>query len=405
MLLQATWLVYVVTVLLLLHLGPVLWAVLSLVLLGVERLAVGSGAKRQDRAAVAVGGMPQAADSVYPVAVSPLVAGILFVVPVTFFGIWMSWAGVWMIAELAVMLTEIFCVIWWLRLRRSGIAGAEVYAVVFLIATYSVWMLVAATNPSVVGPRCSTILGTAEYAWIGVAWSVIVVTTVLCLTWPLRKSVNLLLLLIMGSPSLGVFWFVFPFGPWHLGFTVAIAGYAMAREVRRLNDSAITETDSSPSTSMAGAPDGVLAARLDFRAAWAKDVRAVGLIATLLAATVAVAVSSIAFFANEAGEAVQEGTLQQVVMQIQVVALGLAALAGLWLLAKAGAVMKYGAMLLGWIWMLVVYAFFIAPDFLEWGSTCGMERQLGVTLAAMLTLYAMWRVFGPGAVVDEQRTG
>ena len=61
-------------------------------------------------------------------------------------------------------------------------------------------------------------------------------------------------------------------------------------------------------------------------------------------------------------------------------------------------------MLVGFMWPLVL-SFAVVPHRHVSESGPELVGWIPVPFVAMLTLYVMWRVFGPGAVVDASRAG
>lgn len=83
---------------------------------------------------------------------------------------------------------------------------------------------------------------------------------------------------------------------------------------------------------------------------------------------------------------------------VQAMAVGAGGLLVLTVMARKGKAMRYGAMLLGFMWMLLMVLIFDAPNLTRIAPPWALEQYVATTIGAAIVVAAMWQAFGPGAV-------
>ena len=268
----------------------------------------------------------------------------------------------------------------------------------------------------------------------------------IALTAALRDDVNTrpLAIISLAIPCVVYFWFVEPFGFAHAGFTLMVVGYAISREMRRMYSS--LGGNPASDTRLAHAPGSApLAAsqltRLDallVSIAVAAAVLGIALIQSLDDANsevvsivgwviigTAAAIAAAFMFARQRHKDMPTVVLMVVLCSIAISALvrdvprlldtelwpdlllfvliqvlvagsaGVAVMLTVWL---KGVHLRYGAVALGVGALLILaWAFDIAQFDTELVART-FAQWFGVTIAVCLVIWAMWNVFGPGAV-------
>lgn len=150
--------------------------------------------------------------------------------------------------ELVVAMATVASVLWWLRLRRHGVRHAEVYAIFVWLGTRFAWsavILMDANNGTaflfcpadeVRGVECGIVnqFGGIMFLILAATIAFVASLTALILTRVQRTSFNPSIPLVLAWPYIGLFWFTTPLGFAHVAFTLAVVGYAISRETRRI---------------------------------------------------------------------------------------------------------------------------------------------------------------------------
>ena len=397
----------------------------------------------------------QRADLRNKVAVVALIMPVAVLVAMSIF----AYSWVWTLFGVSTVV----CAMLWLRLRCDGVRYAEVYAIAAWMLPRLAWSVFVLVRAAVTGDDLYNFIlqessdsgsmlsdlfgGPLLFAVVLAAsgWAVGIAVTA-----ALRDDVNTrpLAIISLAIPCVVYFWFVEPFGFAHAGFTLMVVGYAVSREMRRMYAS--LGGNPASDTRLAHAPGSApLAAsqltRLD---------------ALLVSITVAVAVLGIAviqnlddansevvsivgwviigtaataaafMFARQRHTVMPTVVLMVVLCSIAISALvrdvprlldtelwpdlllfvliqvlvagsaGVAVMLTVWL---KGVHLRYGAVALGVGALLILaWAFDIAQfdtELVAWT----FAQWFGVTIAVCLVIWAMWHVFGPGAV-DQPAT-
>lgn len=355
--------------------------------------------------------------------------------------------------------STVACAMLWLRLRCYDVRYAEVYAVAAWMLprlAWGVFVLVRAAvtgddlynfflqEPSVSGSMLSDLFGgpllfavvLAASSWaVGIA-----------LTAALRDDANArpLAMISLAIPCVVYFWFVEPFGFAHAGFTLMVVGYAISREMRRVyaslggNPASDTRLAHAPGTAPLAASQLTRLDALLVSIAVAAAVLGIALIQSLDDANsevvsivgwvivgTAAATAAAFMFARQRHTVMPTVVLMVVLCSIAISALvrdvprlldtelwpdlllfvliqvlvagsaGVAVTLTVWL---KGVHLRYGAVALGVGALLILaWAFDIAQfdtELVAWT----FAQWFGVTIAVCLVIWAMWHVFGPGAV-------
>ena len=303
--------------------------------------------------------------------------------------------------EALMTFASVPCLLLWLRLRRANVIGAEVYGLSAWVVGQSLWLsgLLITTRFETPGSGFD-LLGPWFYATGGlfqVAALVYAFASVATALWLMRRGAgqSVGVLLLLGWLVFGVaVWSHTVVGVVHVAFTLGITGYAISREVRRKLDCGMPE--SGPSVEPVAF--SILGSR-DRMSAISFALLGVVTLAAFFVVGMWVADIGWLFEENGAGD-FGIGWI----MYVQVLPVAAASLVAGVIVWKAGRLIRYGAMLIGFMWPLVLSLAVVPHRHL---SESGPELVgwIRVPFVAMLTLYVMWRVFGPGAVVDERRAG
>ena len=311
----------------------------------------------------------------------------------------LSVAGLWLtqdVGDLLLTFSSIPCVLFWLKLRESNVLGAEVYALSTWILAYAVWfgglVVIELFGVGPMSPGSSFIgfppsMGALHFA--SVAYGVIgVAVAMLFVRWAPNSPFAMIVLLGWIPLGIAVWSFVF-FGPVHLALAVMLAGYAISRDVRRRTDD------------VAGLPTG--AWRHVGRGDWFRNLGAQRTTAStmlalaMLAAFLVVGAWTIAGFASLPWAGVGDSVLSWQFLYVQVVTVAAVALVAGVVAWKAGALFRYGAMLIGIGWPLLL-SLALVPHRQFTESEPDLVGWIPVPFVMLLVLYVMWRVFGPGVV-------
>ena len=323
----------------------------------------------------------------------------LLIIPV------LSVAGMWALplyGDMLITFSSIPCLLFWLKLRKSNVLGAEVYALSTWVLAQSVWLGgsialellgVEPWDPSVTTEGFQPAIGVLQFA--SVAYAIVGSAVAVRLV---RRTPNspFALIVLLGWIPLGVaVWSFIFFGAVHLALAVMLAGYAISRDVRRTLDSRSPEFGDSVEHSV-------------FRVLSSRD--RVGAIAFALLGVVIL--SAFGFVGTwvllrdaETPLLGDDGTPDSLwflyAQVVPVAALALVAGVVAWL---KGALFRYGALLIGIGWPLILSLVLM----LHRGLTMDGFSTISwfATAAAVgLVLTVMWRVFGLGAVESRADEG
>ena len=316
-----------------------------------------------------------------------LVPGYLLVAVLIFLGLLTLGAQVVLVAELLLLVATLYCVRWWMRLRRDGTPHAEVYVLtpwLFTRLAWLLWFILDSGGESTQhfhrpfgGHMEWSSLSASLLAdtWLSVGALLLAITAIIA-AWILtrfeRAILHPALVLALAIPAVGLFWVATPMGYVHLAATVPIVGYAISREVRRIE--AISKvTQSRPLGEKAQAT-----------------------VIAVVAVAAAVGVYSSINVAAPGGKTLIPRGIEYVLPQV--VGIGLIALILLVIVAAVGIAHRFGAMLLGLVWLLIMVFTFNTPNLESWSPIFGYREYIATTIGAAVLLATMWRVFGPGAL-------
>ena len=355
--------------------------------------------------------------------------------------------------------STVVCSMLWLRLRRDDVRYAEVFAIAAWMLprlAWGVFVLVRAAvtgddlydfflqEPSVSGSMLSDLFGGPLLFAVVLAasgWAVGI-----ALTATLRDDANTrpLAIISLAIPCVVYFWFVEPFGFAHAGFTLMVVGYAVSREMRRVYASLGGNPASDTRLARASGSEPLAASqltRLDallVSIAVATAVLGIALLQSLddtnseVVSIIgwviigAAAAATAAFLFLQRRHKVMPTVVLMVVLcsiaisalvrdvprlldtelwpdlllfvLIQVLVAGSAGVAVMLTVWLKGVHLRYGAVALGVGALLILaWAFDIAQfdtELVAWT----FAQWFGATIAVCLVIWAMWHVFGPGAV-------
>ena len=396
--------------------GPSVWVITSLVAVGIAELRrtlrpsgkPGLGATDVDLSAARL-----ASDE--PSFRLGVLLGILLPATMFFMGLVLHREAGLLFSEVMLSVQTLTCCVWWLWLRRRSVANAAVYAFVVWLMTRSAWSIVMVMDPSgpdTIGTRwyglgggylgsdygIDNLFGGVPLLLIGAVWGVTVACAALVLARVGDSRFNPRGVLLLSFPYLGLFWFTQPAGYVHLAVSMALVGYAVSAEFRRKQDDgrgsvAVRDVIGSrvllvfrnkPSIASLKSPSSMVARQT-----------IVLILVTVAGIWAAAVIWGHGSYDWDAGEFVF----------VQVSVIGIAALALLWILFFLGGLMRYGAMLLGWVWMLIMVLTYDATNLAQCNPPWDVTQYLATTAAAGAMLWVMWRVFGPGAVESRLTSG
>ena len=310
--------------------------------------------------------------------------------------------------ELTVAMATVASALWWLRLRRQGVRHAEVYAATVWLLTRFAWSAVILMDAQegtafvlcpadeVRGTECGIVkqLGGSTFLIASITVAFVASLTALLLTRFMRLSFNPATPLVLAWPYIGLFWFTAPLGFAHAAFTLAVVGYAISREMRRIeSEGAFGTSPATESTGTDSNPHHVFGLMLP-RGSMLSSM-SVGFF--LVAGVFAMVIGASGAIANRSTFNIDEFVI------VQAMTVGAAALVILLVTAWIGATARYGAMLLGFVWMLLMVATYDAPNLTRIAPPWAWQQYIATTIAAGIVLAAMWRVFGPGSIRTNPR--
>ncbi len=368
-------------------------------------------------------------------------------------GAWQYQRLGWVFAEQVLAAATVCCAIIWLRLRRRGTANAEVYAMAVWILTCVGWsVMIALDGPTSFGTRWTLVGGTIDSDYgidnlfggkmltlISATWALAAVTAALVFAGLRRPPIKPFHVIMLAIPYLCVFWFTEAMGWFHMALAIAAIGFAISREVRRMEDDRIRRggnqesgtgvrirlsglsamlTEQNGRLSCAAVLVTLLTIAIGIACSLASSIE-VGYRFAILGLTL-VSTASLQFWilnhvlrrraiwkwvalhlvfsmavvtATYALAAMRPGS-----MELQVVATGGIAAVALVVLTLRGNDGRYGAMLLGSVFMLLlVYTF----DTQGIGPPWTFVQFAGTSVAAVATLCIMWSVYGPGSLTES----
>ena len=310
--------------------------------------------------------------------------------------------------ELIVAMATVASALWWLRLRRHGVRHAEVYAVTVWLLTRLAWSAVILMDAQqgtafilcpadeVRGTECGIVnqLGGTTFLIASAIVAFIASTTALILTRFPRLPFNPAIPLVLAWPYIGLFWFTTPLGFAHAAFTIAVVGYAISREMRRIESEGAFETaTTTDSAAKDSNPHRVLGLMLP------RDT-----MLSSMSVGIFLAAGMVALIAGTSGVIANRSTFNiEEFVVVQAMAVGAGALVILLVTAWRGTTARYGAMLLGFIWMLLMVGTYDAPNLTRVAPPWTLEQYLTTTIGAGIVLATMWRVFGPGSIRTNPR--
>lgn len=366
-------------------------------------------------------------------------------------GAWQYQRGGWVFAEQVLAAATVCCAIIWLRLRSGGTGNAEVYAMAIWIFTCIGWsVMIALDGPDFSGTRWTlgggaiggdygiyNLFGGKMLTIVSASWALLVVIAALVLARLRHPPIDPFRVILLALPYLCVFWFTEAMGWFHMALAIAVIGYAISREARCIHDertlSGGDEAHANPSRFSLKGLSAATTEKLGL-------LSCISLLVTVLTIAVGIACSlsssievayRIALFGFAllasgllqfwilnhifrrrevwkwvalhlvTGMAVVSGTYAVAAMQpgfteLQVVVTGGIALIALAVLTVRGSDGRYGAMLLGSIFMLILVYTFDTQGVGSVGPPWTFVQFAGTSVAAVTTLVIMWNVYGPG---------
>ena len=323
----------------------------------------------------------------------------LLIIPV------ISVAGMWALplyGDMLITFSSIPCLLFWLKLRKSNVLGAEVYALSTWVLAQSVWLGgsialellgVEPWDPSVTTEGFQPAIGILQFA--SVAYAIVGSAVAMRLV---RRNPDspFALIVLLGWIPLGVaVWSFIYFGAVHLALAVMLAGYAISRDVRRTLDNGSPEFGDSVEHSV-------------FRVLSNHDrvgAIAFALLGVVVLSAFAVVGTWVLLRDAETPLLGDDGTPDSLwFLYAQVVPVAALALVAGVIAWKAGALFRYGAMLIGIGWPLLL-SLALVPHRQFTESEPDLVGWIPVPFVMLLVLFVMWRVFGPGAVGSSTGEG
>jgi len=373
-----------------------------------------------------------------------------------FLGAWQYQRGGWVFAEQILAAATVCCAIIWLRLRRRGMPNAEVYAMAVWILTCVGWsVMIALDGPTSYGTRWTlgggsidsdygihNLFGGKILTLISAAWAVAAVSAALICAGLRRPPIKPFYLISLAIPYLCVFWFTEAMGWFHMALAIATIGFAISREVRRIEDDRIRRGGSQKSGTGVRIRLRGLTAVLTEQAA---PLSCAAVLVTVLTIAIGIACSlassieigyrfAILGFTLLSTASLQFWMLNRIhrrravwkwvalhlvssmavatvtyalaamrpgFMELQVVATGGIAAVALVVLTLRGNDGRYGAMLLGSVFMLLLVYTFDTQGTGSVGPPWTFVQFAGTSVAAVVTLTVMWSVYGPGSLTES----
>ena len=289
-------------------------------------------------------------------------------------------------------MTPVFCVWWWLKLRRTGLANFEVAPLVVWLLVQIAWMLWARAGSAEFGadpwegPFAGTYFGSAVKTsllaedWLAVLcfWlAVAAVVLMVLLSLVPRLRIPPLAAVYLALPLLALYWVTIPLALAHMAWVVGLIAFVIWREMRRL--------EIAGSGRRVGSGFSVLSV--------------LGVMLVSVGAVLGVW-SAIDWALNRGLNDTPLG-LDFVIWQATMV--GIIAPILLWVCVAKGWSSRYGAPLIALSFMSVMVGIFGPAMPTSWSSNFGMREYLLSIAAAGAVLTVMWRVFGPGALPRVDR--
>ena len=370
-----------------------------------------------------------------------------------FLGAWQYQRGGWVFAEQVLAAATVCCAIIWLRLRRRGTPNAEVYAMAVWILTCVGWsVMIALDGPTSFGTRWTLVGGTIDSDYgidnlfggkmltlISATWALVAVSTALVFAGLRRPPIKPFHVILLAIPYVCVFWFTEAMGWFHMALAIATIGFAVSREVRRMEDDRIRRggsqesgtgvrvhlsglsavlTEQNGRLSCAAVLVTLLTIAIGIACSLASSIE-VGYRFAILGLTLVSTASLQFWILNHVlrRRAIWKWVALHLVfsmavvtvtyalaamrpgfMELQVAATGGIAAVALVVLTLRGNDRRYGAMLLGSVFMLLlVYTF----DTQGIGPPWTFVQFAGTSVAAVATLCIMWSVYGPGSSTES----
>ena len=365
-------------------------------------------------------------------------------------GAWQYQRGGWVFAEQVLAAATVCCAIIWLRLRRRGTRNAEVHAMAIWILTCIGWsVMIALDGPASFGTRWTlgggtiggdygiyNLFGGKTLTVVSATWALVVVIAALVLARLRRPPIEPFRVILLALPYLCVFWFTEAMGWFHMALAMAVIGFALSREVRRIEDERTlrggVEAHAKPNRfSLSGSSTAITGK------SWLLSCAALLITVLTVAVGVACSLSSsievgyrfaifgIALLASGflqywifnrlqwlhivwkwvamhlvTSMAVVSATYALAAMgpgfaELQALTAGGIALVALGILALSGNDRKYGAMLLGSTFTLMLVYTFDTQGVGSVGPPWTFVQFAGTSVAAVATLVIMWGVYGP----------
>ena len=319
-----------------------------------------------------------------------LVPGYLLIAVLIFLGLLTLGAQVVLVAELLLLIATLYCARWWMRLRRDGVPHADVYVLTPWLFTRLAWLLWfildsgGETTQHFHRPFgghmdwSSLSESLLEDTWLSVGAFSLAFTAIIA-SWILLRFkhpiLHPVLVLALTMPAVGLFWVATPMGYVHLAATVPIVGYVISREARRI-EATSKVTHSRPI-----------------------GKKTQGAVIAVVSIAAALGVRSALRVAAPGGTTLIPQGIEYILPQV--IGIGLVALILLVIATALGASHRFGAMLLGLVWLLIMAFTFNAPDLETWSPIFGYREYIATTIGATVLLVTMWRVFGPGALESK----
>lgn len=362
-------------------------------------------------------------------------------------GAWQYQRGGWVFAEQTLAAATVCCAIIWLRMRRRGTRNAEVHAMAIWILTCIGWsVMIALDGPASFGTRWTlgggaidgdygiyNLFGGKTLTVVSATWALVVVIAALVLARLRRPPIEPFRVILLALPYLCVFWFTEAMGWFHMALAMAVIGFALSREVRRIEEERTlrggAEAHAKPNRLSLSEPSTAINGR-----SWLLSCAALLITVLTVAVGVACSLSSsievgyrfaifgIALLTSGflqywifsrlhivwkwvamhlvTSMAVVSATYALAAMrpgfaELQALTAGGIALVALVILALRGNDRQYGAMLLGSTFTLMLVYTFDTQGVGSVGPPWTFVQFAGTSVVAVTTLVIMWSVYGP----------
>ena len=316
----------------------------------------------------------------------------------------------WSTADIPLVLSTILAIIWWVQLRRRGVKHAEVYALTAWIAPRLAW---TATSMLFSGDFHWNVPGYDGLGFTFAKWSDIVggetlpalalmlgAVPLLAALVAMRLRISRFQPLAVASLAFGyvaIFWVTNPFGALHSMLAMGLIGFGVSRvawQQRETQRAQAAEATSNPANE-SDAIDG------SERRAHVIAIADLG-IATVLCA-VGISRGLIWLFSDWPVTA-HESMFFYSVYLVYVIAAGVVILIIAAILALRRRLMRYGAVILGLMWpMLMLFAFDLvgrgeALSEADWLVSWQPHHLITTIILTYAMIWIMWCVFGPGSI-------